>query len=310
MRDGQWMWLACSTGHDGAMSIDRTILFRLATSTRLERVVRTVPRGQDMARRAASRYVAGTAVGDAVRMVRELHVRGVASTIDQFGELVGDPAVAHRVADDYLQMAGELKGLPEDAWLAIDLSHLGLDVDPRGCADHLAAIARALPEGRRIQVGAEDHARVDGVLACVRDVAVRGLAGRLGATAQANLHRTPEDVERLLDAGVHIRLVKGAYVEPPDRALPYGEFTDIAYLRLAHRLAAADAPFALATHDGVLREALLAALGPVPVEQLLGVRPDVVDDLTARGVPVRVYVPFGHNWFRYWMRRIAESRGA
>jgi proline dehydrogenase len=145
---------------------------------------------------------------------------------------------------------------------------------------------------------------VDGVLACVRDVAVRGLAGRLGATAQANLHRTPEDVERLLDAGVHIRLVKGAYVEQPDRALPYGEFTDIAYLRLAHRLAAADAPFALATHDGVLREALLAALGPVPVEQLLGVRPDVVDDLTARGVPVRVYVTFGHNWFRYWMRRI------
>ena len=111
-------------------------------------------------------------------------------------------------------------------------------------------------------------------------------------------------------AGVHIRLVKGAYVEPPDRALPYGEPTDIAFLRLAHRLAAAGVPFALATHDGVLREALLAALGPVPVEQLLGVRPEVLDDLTARGVPVRVYVPFGHEWFRYWMRRVAESRGA
>lgn len=108
---------------------------------------------------------------------------------------------------------------------------------------------------------------------------------------------------------MHIRLVKGAYVEPPDRALPYGEPTDIAYLRLARRLAQAHAQFSLATHDGVLREALLAALGPVPVEQLLGVRPDVADRLVARGVSIRVYVPFGPNWFRYWMRRLAESRG-
>jgi proline dehydrogenase len=85
-------------------------------------------------------------------------------------------------------MRGELGGLPEDAWLAVDLSHLGLDVDPRGCADHLAAIARALPEGRRIQVGAEDPARADAVLACVVNAADKGLADRLGATAQANLH--------------------------------------------------------------------------------------------------------------------------
>ena len=243
-------------------------------------------------------------------MVQELHGRGVAGSIDQFGELVGDPTVAQRVADNYLQMAGELGGLPEDAWLAVDLSHLGLDVDPRVCADHLAAIARALPEGRRIQVGAEDHARSDAVLTCVHTVAGKGLADRLGATVQANLRRTPEDVERLVDAGVHIRLVKGAYVEPSDRALPYGEPTDVAYLRSAHRLAAAKAPFALATHDGVLREALLTSLGPIPVEHLLGVRPEVVDDLLAREVPVRMYVPFGHNWFRYWMRRLAESRGA
>jgi proline dehydrogenase len=144
----------------------------------------------------------------------------------------------------------------------------------------------------------------------VLDVAARGLADRLGATVQANLRRTPADLERLVTAGVHVRLVKGAYVEPPDRALPYGEPTDIAYLRLAHQLAAADIPFSLATHDGVLREALLTALGPVPVEHLLGVRPDVLDELTARGVPVRVYIPFGDNWFRYWMRRVAESRGA
>ena len=107
------------------------------------------------------------------------------------------------------------------------------------------------------------------MLRCVLEVAGRGLAERLGATAQANLLRTPDDVETLIAAGVHVRLVKGAYLEPPDRALAYGEPTDIAYLRLAHRLAAAGGPFALATHDGVLREALLAALGAVSVEQML-----------------------------------------
>jgi hypothetical protein len=176
------------------MSIDRTMLFRLATSTRFERIVKAVPRGEDAAWRAAARYVAGTEVGAAVRVARELHARGMASSIDQFGELVDDPAVAHRVAADYRGLAGELADLPGDAWLSVDLSHLGLDVDPAGCADHLATIARALPPNRRIQVGAEDHARADAVLACVLDVAGAGLADRLGATAQANLRRTPEDV--------------------------------------------------------------------------------------------------------------------
>jgi proline dehydrogenase len=289
------------------MAIDRALLFRLATSVRFERLVRGVPRGQEAAWRAASRYVAGTDAADAVRVARDLHTRGVTASVDQFGELVDDPAVARRVAEDYLRLAGEL---PDDAWLAVDLTHLGLDVDRRGCAEHLAEIARALPDGRRVQVGAEDHARADAVLACVLDVAGRGLADRLGATVQANLRRTPGDLERLVAAGVHIRLVKGAYVEPFDRALPFGEPTDIAFVRLAHRLAAGGVPFALATHDGVLREALISSLGPVPVEQLLGVRQELLDDLTARGVPVRVYVPFGHDWFRYWMRRVAESRGA
>jgi len=173
----------------------------------------------------------------------------------------------------------------EDAWPSIDLSHLGLDVDVAGCAERLARIARRLSAGRRIQqVGAEDHDRADAILERVLAVAGQGLADRLGATVQANLRRAPTDLERLVAAGVHIRLVKGAYVESMDRALPYGEATDIAYLHLAHRLAKADAPFALATHDGVLREALLAALGLHPVEQLLGVRLSTLDDLVARGV--------------------------
>jgi proline dehydrogenase len=292
------------------MPADRVILFRLATSTRLERAARAAPLGERLAWRAASRYVAGTTAAAAAQVARELRDRGVGSSIDQFGELVQDTATAEQVAASYLGLADQVNTLPADTWLSIDLSHLGLDVDPPACADRLAAIAARLSAGRRIQVGAEDLSRADAVLACIETVARQGLAGRLGATAQANFRRTPRDLERLVEAGVHVRLCKGAYVEPHDSALPYGEPTDIAYLRLAHRLAETQAQFALATHDGVLREALLAALGPRPVEQLLGVRPATLDELIARGIPVRVYVPFGHDWFRYWMRRLAESRGA
>jgi len=292
------------------MSVVRATLFRLATSARFERAVRAVPLGERRARAAASRYVAGTTLDDAWQVTNRLHDNGIGASVDLFGEQVTDAATAERVAACYVRLAGELAYNPAGVWLSIDLSHLGLDIAPQRCAEHLTAIAAALPPGRRIQTGAEDLARGDAVLGCVLAVARAGQAARLGATVQANLHRSTGDLDRLVDAGVHIRLVKGAYVEPASRAHRYGEPTDVAYLRLAHRLAEVGAEFSLATHDGVLREALLAALGPRPVEQLLGVRPEVLDDLVPRGIPVRVYVPYGADWFRYWMRRVAESRGS
>jgi proline dehydrogenase len=143
----------------------------------------------------------------------------------------------------------------------------------------------------------------------VLDVAGRSLAGRLGATVQANLVRSLADADALADAGVHIRLVKGAYVETT-AVHAYGEPTDVAFLRLAFGLAERGAAWSMATHEARLREAVLLARGPVAVEQLLGVRPDALDDLHARGVPTRVYVPYGADWFRYWLGRVAESRGA
>ena len=220
-----------------------------------------------------------------------------------------DPATAERVTEDYLVLAAALPDPPADVWLSLDLSHLAIDTDPSGATDRLATIAAALPPGRRIQVGAEDAAHTDAVLGCVLDVAGRGLADLVGATVQANLLRSERDVDTLTAAGVHVRLVKGAYPEPAGTH-PYGELTDVAYLRLGFRLHAAGAAWSMATHDGRLREALLLALGPVPVEQLLGVRPETLDQLKAQRVSTRVYVPYGPDWFRYWLRRLAESRGA
>ena len=272
-------------------------------------MVRALPGGEDAAWRAASRYVAGRGQPEALAAAARLLAAGHGVSIDLFGELVGDVGAAVDVVEQYRSLAAALPPPPADAWLSVDLTHLALDINPAGAADRLAAIAGSLASDRRIQVGAEDAGRADAVLACVLEVASRGLADRLGATVQANLLRAPADLDKITSAGVHVRLVKGAYVEAAGRH-PFGERTDVAFLRLAHRLADKQHTWSMATHDGRLREALLLALGPIPVEHLFGVRPDVLEDLHQRGVATRVYIPYGQDWFRYWMRRVAESRGA
>jgi proline dehydrogenase len=293
----------------GRMGLGRSVLFRLATSERLERAAKRVPGGELAAWRAASRYVAGRSRSGALATVEMLLERGHGVSVDLFGERVSDPAVADQVLEDYLALVAALPPPPADVWLSVDLSHLALGAGAAAAADRLAAIADALPIGRRVQVGAEEAALTDHVQACVVAVAARGLADRLGATVQANLVRSSAHTDALTDAGVHVRLVKGAYVEAAG-AHPYGEPTDVAFLRLGFRLAERAAAWSMATHDGRMREALLLAHGSVPVEQLLGVRPEALDELHDRGVPTRVYVPYGADWFRYWVRRFAESHGA
>jgi proline dehydrogenase len=291
------------------MRFDRAVLFKLATNERLEKLVKGVPGGEENAWRAASRYVAGRTRDEALKVADEQLALGHGISLDLFGEMSTDAADAARVVDEYLELAKLVPEPPADVWLSLDLSHLALDVDPAGAADLVTRIVEALPAGRLLQIGAEDIARTDKVLQCVLDVAGRGLKDRLGATVQANLLRSPDDIDALTEAGVQVRLVKGAYVEPTG-AHPYGEPTDIAYLQLAHRLAASGANWSLATHDGRLREAVLLSVGPVPVEQLLGIRPEVLAQLHDRDIPTRVYIPYGPAWFRYWLRRVAESRGA
>jgi proline dehydrogenase len=285
----------------------RRPLFALATSDRFERAVRRVPRGEPIAYRLASRYVAGRTTEEALGTARRLADSGVLSSIDFFGERVSDPAEADRVTDAYVSLAGRLREAGPDAYLSLDLSHIALDEPGPAVVRRLERIAAALPAGAFVQVGAEEAARADRILTTVLAVARGG--GRVSATLQANLRRSERDAEVLSEAGVPIRLVKGAYVEPPAVAYAWGDPTDLAFVSLAHGLHGAGATVWLATHDPVLREALLPALPGAGVEMLLGVRPEDQATLAARGIPIRVYLPYGPEWFRYAMRRLAESRG-
>jgi proline dehydrogenase len=285
----------------------RRPLFALATSDRFERAVRRIPGGEPIAYRLASRYVAGRTADDALATARRLAEGGVLSSIDFFGERVSDPVEADRVTDVYVLLAGRLGEEGAGAYLSLDLSHIALDESAAAVVRRLERIAAALPTGAFVQVGAEEAAQADRILETV--LAVARMGGRVSATLQANLRRSERDAEVLTEAGVPIRLVKGAYVESPAVAYAWGDPTDLSFVNLAHRLQRAGATVWLATHDPVLREALLPALPGAGVEMLLGVRPEDQAALAARGIPIRVYLPFGPEWFRYAMRRLAESRG-
>lgn len=282
------------------------VLLALATSERFERAVRVLPGGEQLAFRHARRYVAGRERGDAIALARRLAGEGIASSIDLFGENVSGAAEADRVAEMYVELARALTEAPPRTFLSLDLSHIGIGHSGVAGRARLERIAEALPDGARVQIGAEQADRADRIIEVVLAIARAGLP--VSATAQANLKRTPADASRLAEAGVPIRLVKGAYAEDPAVAHAWGEPTDLAFVELAHELHRSGAKLSLGTHDPVLREALLHSLSDIGIEMLLGVRPADANALAARNVPVRIYIPYGPAWFRYAMRRLAESR--
>jgi len=280
----------------------RRALVRLATSEAFEHAIDRVPGARERAWRSARRYVAGPAPDDAVAVAGRLGDAGLAASIDLFGERTS-PAAAADVARRYEELCGVLaERTSERTWLSLDLSHIAFD------GALLDRIAAAVPPRRRLQVGAEEAAVADRVLELVVAAAERGRP--VEATLQANLRRAPSDAERLAAAGVPVRLVKGAYPEGPDVAHAWGPATDEAFADLARRLRAAGVDVGLATHDVALRDELLAEMPDARCETLLGIDPRGTVALARQGRDVRVYVAFGPDWFRYFMRRRAESQGA
>lgn len=289
-----------------ASSLRRRALYALATNDQLESLVRSRPGLERRSYQAAKRYIAGATLDEALATVRRLRDAGYAISLDLFGEGAEDEESVRAVVRGYRDAAAGVAETGADVNLEIVPSHLGIDLGLDVCRRYADEIVELLPPGSRLEVSAEESWRTPAITDLVLGLA--GAGAPVIATLQANLRRSSDDAERLLQAGVPVRLVKGAYLEPADIAYPWGERTDLAFVRLAHKLHAG-AGLVLATHDPVLRESLLSTLDGVPVAMLLGVREADAAELVRRGVPVRIYAPYGDQWFRYWSRRVAEAQG-
>ncbi len=292
------------------MSLARSLLLTASRSTFLGR---TLPR-QAFVRRAVKRFMPGEDVASALEAAAALAQRGVGSVLTELGEHVTNAAAA--VRDHYIGVYGEIarRGLPAE--ISVKLTHLGLEQDRAVCAAHLDALAAAAASSRSwLFVDMEESRYVDATLALYR--ALRAKHANVGVCLQAYLRRTPADLEALAPLSPGIRLVKGAYREPPDVAFPSKRDVDRGYETLAGRMLELAATKGLrpvfGTHDDRLIRAIQSkaagrGLAPKAVEfhLLYGIRGDVVDRLAKEGAGVRLLISYGSAWFAWYMRRLAE----
>ncbi len=268
--------------------------------------------------RAASRFVAGETLEDGLRAIRELEALGIHGILNHLGENVESAADAARAAEDYLLALDRMSSLERRAHLAVKLTHLGLDISDALCEENLRrVIERAAQVGTVVEIDMESSAYTERTLRLYRWLAPVYPNTRIAI--QAYLYRSAEDIERLVQEGIaRIRLCKGAYQEPPYIAYPRKRDVDANYIRLMERLLSAEAQargafIAIATHDErIIRHALRRiAEWKVPrdafeFQMLYGIRRDLQMALARQGFPVRVYVPYGTEWYPYFMRRLGE----
>ena len=291
--------------------LQRAVL-RASRSDRLRAVVQRAPVSRDVVRR----FVAGADADAAFRVATELAGQGLAVTLDHLGEDTTDAGQARAARDAYLEVLRRLAaaGLTEGgrAEVSVKLSALGQAVDPELALGHARDIAvAAAAAGTTVTVDMEDHRTTDDTLAAVR--ALRAEHPSAGAVVQSYLHRTEEDCRALAAEGSRVRLVKGAYDEPAEVAYQEREEVSASFRRCLDVLMAGPGYPMVGTHDPELleyavRQARELGRGPGDHEyQLLyGVRPVEQRRLAAEGHLVRVYVPYGQQWYPYLMRRLAE----
>jgi proline dehydrogenase len=262
-----------------------------------------------------ARFVAGETLDQALAALERLHDRGFRTTVDVLGEAVTSADDARAAADEYLSALDALAARGLDRNVSLKLTQMGLAVDVDVCRDNVRRILeRAAEHDAFVRIDMEDHATTDATLALWRDLRpVNAGRGDSGVVIQAALRRSPGDIEALILERARVRLCKGAYVEPVSVAFPDKADVDAAYVGLMERLLA-DGEFpALATHDERLIARAVAftrerGIAPDRFEfqMLYGVRRDLQERLVKAGFGVRVYVPFGTQWYPYFMRRLAE----
>jgi proline dehydrogenase len=265
--------------------------------------------------RLSSRFVAGLEIAGALRVAEAVGRQGMAVTLDSLGESVTSETEAHRAADVYHQLLDELAARKLNANISLKLTQMGLDISPL-LAETIAwkLAEHAHSTGNFVRIDMEESKLTQTTLDIVRRIHARPESREaIGVVIQAYLYRSEADVEQLLAEGIRIRLCKGAYKESAEVAFPHKSDVDANYIRLGGMLLDSPIYHGLATHDERMIAAIKAYAAKHGIsssrfefQMLYGVRRDLQRKLVQEGYNVRVYVPFGTDWYPYFMRRLAE----
>ena len=291
----------------------RALLLNLSRSKGMERWLKR----RTFARKAVTRFMPGEELDDALAAARKLGRRGLDVVLTELGENVTTEAEAEAVARHYRGALDRTAALALDAEISVKPTHLGLDLGEEVALENLRQLVRkAEPLNTTIWVDMEDSSYVDRTLELVR--AARAESPNVGVCLQAYLHRTPDDLLSLKDPPTRIRLVKGAYREPPAVALQKKkavdqQFHELAVLMLKDRDYVGEAVPVFGTHDDRLIERVREsarqyglAPGQLEFHMLYGIRVELQEWLTAVGAVVRVLISYGEHWYPWYMRRLAE----
>ena len=279
---------------------------------------------------AASRFVAGDTAEDAIRVVQELNAKGINATLDHLGEHTSTAEEANKAADAVVDILNEIDKSGVKSNVSIKLTQIGMGLDEEICRQNLVRIVeKAKQHGNFVRIDMEDTPYTDITISLYHSLLERGFTTNdVGLVIQSYLYRSEEDTRALLEKGIRIRLVKGAYNEPPEKAFPKKADADANYdllakimideaLKIEKNTLSEDGrtpPIpAIGSHDDkrvefAKKHAEKVGLPKAAIEfqMLHGIRRDLQESLVAEGYPVRVYVPFGAQWYPYFMRRLAE----
>jgi proline dehydrogenase len=291
----------------------RALFLSMSASQRL----RAIAERSSMGQRLSSRFVAGTQVEDALRVAQAVNQAGMSVSVDNLGESVTNLEEARASAQLYHQMLDEIAARNLNANISLKLTHMGLDVDEalaRELVTGLVAKAASMAPPNFVRVDMEGSAYTQRTLDFVHELHGKpGHQGCVGAVIQSYMHSAEEDVAKLLAAGIRIRLCKGAYKEPAEIAFQKKPEVDANYVKLMKILLQSGVYHGLATHDEkIIKQATeFAQRENIPQDKfefqmLYGIRRDLQKKLVQDGWGMRVYIPFGTEWYPYLMRRLAE----
>jgi len=291
----------------------RALFIALSESRSLRGIAECSALGQ----RLSSRFVAGTQVEDALHATQRLNQAGLSASLDNLGENVTNAAEARASAQLYHQLLDEIGRRQLNANVSLKLTHMGLDVDEmlaRELVTGLVAKAAAIKPQNFVRIDMEGSAYTERTLDFVYELhRMPGHSSAVGAVIQSYMRRGEDDIRKLLAEGIRIRLCKGAYKEPEEIAFQKKSEVDANYVKLMKILMKSGIYHGLATHDEkIINQAKLFAVqeniarDAFEFQMLYGIRRDLQQRLTREGWRMRVYIPFGSEWYPYFMRRLAE----